>query len=275
MGARLSFEFFPPKTKKGRENLLQTAEQLNKRSPAFFSVTYGAGGSTRDGTFDAVQALRADGLNAVPHLSWGADRKDSVIELIERYQRMGVNRMVALRGDIPSGVGTSKNIHYAEELVRLIRTNFGHCFHLEVGAYPEVHPDSPSPEDDISYLKFKVDAGADSCITQYFYNSDSYFYFVDRCRASQINVPIVPGIMPITNYEGLVRFSNNCGAEIPRWIRLRLKDLKDDQASLQSFGIEVVTNLCQTLLQGGAPGLHFYTLNRAEPTEEIARNLSL
>lgn len=275
MDARISFEFFPPKTKKGGDRLLRTAERLNKMNPAFFSVTYGAGGSTRDGTFNAVQALRADGFNAAPHLSWGGEGVNSVVDLIEQYKRIGVDRVVALRGDIPSGAGTRKDIHYAEELVRLIRTNFGNRFHLEVAAYPEVHPDASSPEDDISYLKLKVDAGADSCITQYFYNSDSYFYFVDRCRKNQINVPIVPGIMPITNYEGLVRFSNNCGAEVPRWIRLRLEALNDDQASLRAFGIEIVTDLCQALLQGGAPGLHFYTLNNAGPTAAIVQNLSL
>ena len=275
MESQLSFEFFPPKTKKGRAALLRTAEQLNKRNPAFFSVTYGAGGSTREGTFNAVQSLRSNGFKTAPHLSWGGEGVDSIVDLINQYKRIGVDRMVALRGDIPSEVSARKDVHYAEELVRLIRTNFDHSLHLEVAAYPEVHPDASSPEEDINYLKVKVDAGANSCITQYFYNSDSYFYFVDRCRKKQITVPIVPGIMPITNYEGLVRFSSNCGAEVPRWIRLRLEALNDDQAALQEFGVEVVTDLCRALLQGGAPGLHFYTLNNGGPTEAIVRNLSL
>lgn len=274
MSARLSFEFFPPRTEKGRANLLRTANRLNQQNPAFFSVTYGAGGSTRDRTLETIQTLRADGLNAAPHLSWGTDSEASMTSLVDRYKELGVDRVVVLRGDLPSGMGPRRSLHYAEELVRLIRANFDRSFHLEVGAYPEVHPDAPSPEQDVGYLKHKVDAGADSCITQYFYNSDSYFYFVDRCRANGIEVPIVPGIMPITNYEGLIRFSDNCGAEIPRWIRLRLEAYKDDDESLRAFGIEVVTGLCNTLLNGGAPGLHFYTMNKAGPTEAIARNLT-
>ena len=238
-------------------------------------MTYGAGGSTRTGTFEAVRTLRDGGVNAVPHLSWGADPASVVRKLIARYRDLGVERIVALRGDIPSGVGARGNVHYAEELVRLIRDQAEPDLQIEVAAYPEVHPDAPSPQADLAFLKRKVDAGADGCITQYFYHADSYFYFVERCRKIGIAAPIVPGIMPITNYEGLVRFSDACGADIPRWIRLRLEAYRDDEAALTAFGTDVVTRLCERLLTGGAPGLHFYTLNKPAPTEAIAGNLGL
>ena len=272
---RVSFEFFPPRTAQGRTNLTRTAGQLRRAGPEFFSVTYGAGGSTRDRTFEAVQTLRDAGFNTAPHLSWGDDDAAAIERRIADYLRMGVNRLVALRGDIPSGTGLPPNVRHAEELVRHIREHFGSDLRIEVGCYPEIHPDAPSPDADVAFLKRKVDAGANGCITQYFYNPDSYFFFVDRCRQQDIKVPIVAGIMPITNYEGLVRFSDNCGAEIPRWIRLRLLAYKDDLPSLRAFGADVVTSLCAKLLDGGAPGLHFYTLNNAGPAEAILRALNL
>ena len=272
---RVSFEFFPPRTAQGRTNLTRTAARLRGAGLEFFSVTYGAGGSTRDRTFETVQILREAGFNTAPHLSWGNDDAASIDGRIADYLQMGVSRLVALRGDIPSGSGTSSGVRYAEELVRHVRECFGDGLHIEVGCYPEIHPQAPSPDADIAFLKRKVDAGANSCITQYFYNPDSYFFFVDRCRQQGIEVPIIAGIMPITNYEGLTRFSDNCGAEIPRWIRLRLLAYRDDAASLGEFGTDVVTGLCTRLLDGGAPGLHFYTLNRAEPSEAVLRGLNL
>lgn len=272
---RVSFEFFPPRTAQGRTNLARTAARLRGADTAFFSVTYGAGGSTRDRTFETVQTLRQEGFSTAPHLSWGDDDAATIEHRIAEYLAMGVNRLVALRGDIPSGPGGRAQVRHAEELVRHIRQCFGDDLQIEVGCYPEIHPQAPSPEADITFLKRKVNAGANSCITQYFYNPDSYFYFVDRCRQHGIEAPIVAGIMPITNYEGLTRFSDNCGAEIPRWIRLRLMAYKDDTAALSAFGEAVVTDLCAKLLAGGAPGLHFYTLNKAPPTEAILRALNL
>ena len=272
---RVSFEFFPPRTAQGRLNLTRTAVRLRGAGPEFFSVTYGAGGSTRDRTFETVQTLCEAGLNTAPHLSWGDDDAAAIERRIADYLAMGIDRLVALRGDIPSGPGMRAKVRHAEELVRHIRDCFGDGLHIEVGCYPEVHPQAPSPDADVAFLKRKVDAGANSCITQYFYNPDSYFFFVDQCRQQGIQVPIVAGIMPITNYDGLTRFSDNCGAEIPRWIRLRLLAYKNDLASLRAFGEDVVTDLCVKLLDGGAPGLHFYTLNKAGPTEAILRALNL
>ena len=271
---RISFEFFPPQTERGGANLIRTAQQLAPFGPEFYSVTYGAGGSTRDRTYATVARLRQAGIHAAPHLSWGSDGDVDILAFIDSYLRLGVDRVVALRGDVQSGGGTSR-FRYAEELVRLIRAQIAAPLHLEVAAYPEVHPDAPSTEADVDYLKRKVDAGADSCITQYFYNADAYFYFRDRCVAAGIDAPIVPGIMPITNYAQLVRFSAKAGAEIPRWIKLRLKDLDGNDAALGAFGEDVVTALCQRLLQEDAPGLHFYTLNKAPPTVAIARNIGL
>ena len=272
---RVSFEFFPPRTAQGRSNLARTAGRLRRAGPEFFSVTYGAGGSTRDRTFEAVQTLCNEGFNTAPHLSWGDDSAASIERRIDDYLRMGVNRIVALRGDIPSGTGLPPNVRHAEQLVRHIREHFGSDLRIEVGCYPEIHPDAPSPDADVTFLKRKVDAGANNCITQYFYNPDSYFFFVDHCRNQGIEVPIVAGIMPITNFEGLTRFSDNCGAEIPRWIRLRLLAYQDDPASLSAFGTDVVTSLCAKLLDGGAPGLHFYTLNKSGPAEAILSALNL
>lgn len=270
----LSFEFFPPRTPRGRATLIETARRLGDYNPAFYSVTYGAGGSTRDRTFATVSELRTAGLDAVPHLSWGGDDAEQVLDLVGGYQRRGVERLVVLRGDVPSGVGTKAEVRHAEQLVRLIRARVDTPLVLEVAAYPEVHPEAPSADADIEYLKRKVDAGADGCITQYFYNADAYFYFRDRCGAAGITVPIVPGIMPISNYDNLVRFSDKAGAEIPRWIRTRLKDLNPDADALGKFGAEVVTTLCDRLIAGGAPGLHFYTLNKAGPTAAVVTGLS-
>ncbi|MCY4014476.1 MAG: methylenetetrahydrofolate reductase [NAD(P)H] [Gammaproteobacteria bacterium] len=269
----LSFEFFPPQTTRGRAALIRTARQLGEYNPAFYSVTYGAGGSTRDRTFAAVSELRGAGIEAVPHLSWGSDSAEQVLDLVAAYQRQDVERLVVLRGDVPSGVGTTKQVRHAEELVRLIRAQVHAPLILEVAAYPEVHPEAPSADADIEYLKRKVDAGADGCITQYFYNADAFFYFRDRCAAAGIAVPIVPGIMPISNYDNLVRFSDKAGAEIPRWIRTRLKDLNSDADALERFGADVVTSLCERLVAGGAPGLHFYTLNKAAPTVAVVTEL--
>jgi methylenetetrahydrofolate reductase (NADPH) len=270
---RLSFEFFPPNTERGRANLHRTRARLAAHTPEFYSVTYGAGGSTRDRTFDAVAAIAADATPVAPHLSIGNDGHDTLRELLDRYRDLGIKRIVALRGDIPSGMGNLRNVRYAAELVELIRSHSGNAFHVEVAAYPETHPDAPSPAADLDYFRAKIDAGADSAITQYFFNADAYFDFVDRCRAHRIDAPIVPGIMPITNFANLVKFSDNCGAEIPRWIRLRLEALQDEPESLKQFGTDVVTELCGRLLAGGAPGLHFYTLNLARPSQAILDNL--
>ena len=272
----ISFEFFPPKTDAGREKLLaQTAPALAALGPGFFSVTYGAGGSTRDRTFDTVTALADQGLNVAPHLSFGGDDEATIGDLLERYKARGIDRIVALRGDIPSGNGAGATIVYANELVAFIRERTGDHFHIEVAAYPEIHPQALSYESDIRYLKGKFDAGANSGITQYFYSPEAYFYFLDQCATIGIEAPIVPGIMPITNFQNLARFSRNCGAEIPRWICQRIEGYGDDQESIRQFGIEVVTQLCGTLLDSGAPGLHFYTMNQVEPTRQICENLGL
>ncbi len=272
MGFSLSFEFSSPRTDEGRETLLRTARRLSVHEPLYYSVTYGAGGSTRDGTFETVASLRSHGYAAAPHLSMGTDSDADVLALVDRYREMGVDRIVALRGDVPSGVGSSRNVRYAEALVKLLRGHYGTDMHIEVAAYPETHPDARSPDADIDFFRRKVDAGANGGITQYFYNADAYFDFVKRARVA---IPIVPGIMPITNYAGLVRFSDKCSAEIPRWIRTRLAALQDDDASLKAFGVEVVTDLCQRLIDGGAPGLHFYTLNYATATNAVLANLRL
>lgn len=273
--AQISFEFFPPQTPRGRANLLRTARALAAHRPAFYSVTYGAGGSTRDRTFAAVAHLREAGLSVAPHLSWGADEEGRILDLLAAYRDIGIDRLVALRGDVPSGVGAPSQVRHAEDLVRFIRRRVEAPLTVEVAAYPEVHPDAPTAAADIEYLKRKVDAGADGCITQYFYNADGYFFFRDRCAAAGIGVPIVPGIMPITNVSKLLRFSDKAGAEIPRWIRTRLLDLDGDVAAVGAFGVEVVTALCQRLLREGAPGLHFYTLNKAAPSAAIAAELGL
>ncbi|GAA5315834.1 MAG: methylenetetrahydrofolate reductase [NAD(P)H] [Candidatus Pelagadaptatus aseana] len=272
---RLSFEFFPPKTPEGKTKLLKVREDLSELNPEFFSVTYGAGGSTRDNTKGIVTELRDQGIDVAPHLSFGGDTEDTIKELISEYQAAGVKRIVALRGDMPSGMGGSFQMVYANQLVAFIREHFGDHFELEVAAYPEIHPEAPSYDDDIRYLKGKFDAGANSAITQYFYSPDAFFYFMDQCQNAGITQPIYPGIMPILNYKNLVRFSDNCGADIPRWLRQRLESFGDDTASLQAFGLDLVTELCEVLLDNGAPGLHFYTMNQTEPTATIVRNLGL
>jgi methylenetetrahydrofolate reductase (NADPH) len=271
---RYSFEFFPAKTPAGKENLAQVREELNQLGPDFFSVTYGAGGSTRDNTRDIVTEMRSEGLSVAPHLSFGGDDEASMLQLINSYKDAGVNRIVALRGDIPSGMGGQRLV-YANELVEFIRRHTGEHFHLEVAAYPEIHPDSKSYDSDIAFLKKKLDAGANSAITQYFFNADAYFYFVENCQKAGIDKPIYPGIMPITNFQNLARFSRNCGAEIPRWLTQRIESFGDDQESINAFGIEVITRLCEQLLDAGAPGIHFYTMNLVEPTRTIWQNLKL
>ena len=273
---RVSCEFFPPKTEAGTTRLLnEVTPALNALGPEFFSVTYGAGGSTRDTTLGVVSAIREAGIDVAPHLSFGGDDENAVADLLETYQSKGVKRLVALRGDIPSGTGGTAQSVYANELVEFIRKRTGDHFNIEVAAYPEIHPEAKSYNSDVHFLKAKLDAGANSAITQYFYTVEAYFYFLDQCAAAGIDKPIYAGIMPITNFANLQRFSSNCGAEIPRWICQRMEAYGDDQDSILKFGIEIVTQLCQTLLDGGAPGIHFYTMNQIEPTREIYTNLGL
>ncbi|MFE8070873.1 methylenetetrahydrofolate reductase [NAD(P)H] [Marinobacteraceae bacterium S3BR75-40.1] len=273
---RFSFEFFPPKTDKGVEKLYATRDKLAEVGPDFFSVTFGAGGSTRDRTLETVRQLNKLGISTAPHLSCIGSTKESIGELLDLYKESGVNRIVALRGDMPSGMGgTAGELRYANELVSFIRQHSGDHFNLEVAAYPEFHPQARTAEEDLQNFKRKVDAGANSAITQYFYNADSYFYFIDRLEAAGVTLPVVPGIMPIVNYANLVRFSEMCGAEIPRWIRKQLDAYGDDSESIKQFGEEVVTRMCERLLDAGAPGLHFYTLNLAAPSLKIWENLGL
>ena len=273
--ARFSFEFFPPKTEIGVEKLRTVHNQLAALEPDFFSVTYGAGGSTKIGTRQTVLDIRAAGSRVAPHLSFGGSSSEEISALLQSYISNGINRLVALRGDIPSGTGTASNYYYANELIEFIRKTTGDHFHIEVACYPEIHPQSETYESDLKYFKKKIEAGADSAITQYFFNSDAYFHFIESCMRIGVDVPVVPGIMPITNYASLARFSSSCGAEIPRWIRQRLQSYGDDAESIKSFGIEVVSRLCEDLLAGGAPGLHFYTMNQSEAVIEIWNNLDL
>ncbi len=272
---RYSFEFFPPKTEVGMEKLQTVRDELARRKPDFFSVTYGAGGSTQERTIDTVLKLQDQGISTAPHLSCVGSTLDNMKSLLDLYLENGVNRIVALRGDLPSGMGSTGELRYANELVEFIRKHSGDHFNIEVAAYPEFHPQAPSAEADLLNFKKKVDAGANSAITQYFYNADAYFYFVERAEKMGIHIPIVPGIMPITNYTSLVRFSDMCGAEIPRWIKKQLEAYGDDSASIIAFGEQVVTDMCERLLAAGAPGLHFYTLNQAEPNLKIWDNLGL
>ena len=268
-----SFEFFPPKTAEGMSTLRDARAELTKFNPDFFSVTFGAGGSTRDRTMETVLDIQQQGLAAAPHISCVSSSKEEIRALVRAYQASGIKRLVALRGDLPSGEVSAGDFRYASELVAFIRAETGQHFHIEVAAYPEFHPEAKSPAADVLNLKRKMDAGANSAITQYFYNADAYFHFIDQCAAAGINAPIVPGIMPIYNITQLARFSNVCGAEIPRWLRLRLEEYGDDMASLRAFGIDVVTDLCETLRVFGAPSLHFYTLNRAGVISNIIGNL--
>ena len=269
----LSFEFFPPKTEAGLDKLATTRSQLARFSPGFFSVTYGAGGSTRDNTRDIVIDTRAAGLDVAPHLSFGGDSEQAVIDLLTTYQEAGIARIVALRGDLPSGMGGAMQLVHANQLVEFIRKHFGNHFTLHVAAYPEIHPEAKSYQDDLHWLKEKFNAGANAAITQYFYNIDAYWYFIDQCQQVGIDQPVVPGIMPITNFQNLARFSGNCGAEIPRWMSQQLTQYGDDLESVEQFGIEAVSKLCEQLIAGGAPGLHFYTMNQVEPIATILSNL--
>jgi methylenetetrahydrofolate reductase (NADPH) len=271
-----SFEFFPPKTEKGVANLRNTREQLASLGPRFFSVTFGAGGSTRERTFDTVREIqRESGIEASPHLSCIGSTKANIRDILNLYRNENINHIVALRGDLPSGMGLPGEFRYANELVEFIRAETGDHFHIEVAAYPEFHPQARNADTDLANFKRKVDAGADSAITQYFFNPYAYFHFVERCEKMAIDLPIVPGIMPITNYTQLARFSDMCGAEIPRWVRKRLETYGDNRDSILAFGEEVVTEMCQALLDAGAPGLHFYTMNQAGPSKAIWKNLGL
>ncbi len=270
-----SFEFFPPQTPEGVEKLTATRKQLATLKPEFFSVTFGAGGSTQDRTMETIKLIHAEGHRAAPHLSCVGATRENIRTMLNTYKGMGIKRIVALRGDLPSGMGSIGEFHYANELVSFIRAETGDHFHIEVAAYPEFHPQAKFPRDDLLNFKRKIEAGANSAITQYFYNADSYFYFVEACRKLGITAPIVPGIMPIMKFTQLARFSDACGAEIPRWVRRTLEGYGDDAKSIQAFGLDVVTALCEKLLAGGAPGLHFYTLNQAPPSLAIWQRLGL
>ncbi len=271
----ISCEFFPPHGDEGMDKLLGAREALMPLRPEFFSVTYGAGGTTRERTFDVVRRIQAAGVAAAPHLTCVGSTRAGVAEILEGYIAQGVRRIVALRGDIPGGMREIGDFRYANELVAFIRDTTGEHFHIEVAAYPEFHPQARSPHKDLANFKRKVKAGARGAITQYFYNADAYFRFVDECARIGVDLPIVPGIMPITNFAQLARFSDACGAEIPRWIRRRLEAFGDDREAIRAFGLDVVTALCERLLAQGAPGLHFYTMNQAGPALAIARRLGL
>ena len=271
----ISFEFFPPKTPEGAAKLVNVRHELYALKPEFFSVTYGAGGSTQDGTLQQVQAILSEGFDAAPHFSCIGATRDSVREQLAAFKAAGIRRMVALRGDLPSGHGTFGEFRYASELVAFIREETGDYFHLEVGCYPEVHPQAKSPEADLQAYVTKVRAGANSAITQYFYNSDAYFRFVDDAYKLGADIPVVPGIMPIISSTQLMRFSDACGAEIPRWIRLRLQAFGDDTASIKAFGLDVVADLCEQLLNGGAPSLHFYTMNQAQAVKQLVERINV
>ena len=271
----ISLEFFPPKTPEGVEKLRKVRQELYALKPEFCSVTYGAGGSTRTGTFDTVQEILQEGVDAASHFSCIGATRETVREQLQQLQAIGVKRLVALRGDLPSGHGVGGEFTYASDLVRFIRDETGDTFHIEVAGYTDMHPQAKSMQADIRALKAKVDAGANGVITQYFFNADGYFRYVEDARKLGVQVPIVPGIMPITNSSQLIRFSDSCGAEIPTWLRLRLQEFGDDVASIQAFGMDVVTSMCQRLLEGGAPSLHFYTMNQSAATRELCRRLGL
>jgi methylenetetrahydrofolate reductase (NADPH) len=275
MSARvpISFEFFPPKTPEGVTKLAAVRRELYALKPQFCSVTYGAGGSTREGTFQAIEAILAEGCEGAPHVSCIGTGRAALREMLLRFDAAGIRRIVALRGDLPSGYGGFGEFRYASDLVAFVRAETGARFHIEVAAYPEMHPQARSPEDDLRAYLAKVRAGASSAITQMLFNADAYFRFVDEARAIGAEIPIVPGIMPIVNASGILRFAENCGADIPRWMRLRLQGYGDDSASIRAFGVDVITRLCEQLIAGGAPGLHFYTLNQSPATLEIGRRL--
>ncbi|HPT50306.1 MAG TPA: methylenetetrahydrofolate reductase [NAD(P)H] [Accumulibacter sp.] len=270
-----SLELFPPQTPEGAEKLRVARARMALLKPKFFSVTFGAGGSTRDRTLDTVLEIQAEGQQAAPHLSCIGSTRESIRGILEQYRSHGIRHLVVLRGDLPSGMAQPGAFRYANELVEFVRAQTGDWFHIEVAAYPEYHPQARSPRDDLLAFKRKVDAGADSAITQYFYNVDAYERFVDECLSLGIAIPIVPGIMPISSFSNLARFSDNCGAEIPRWIRKKLESYADDTASIRAFGLDVVTQLCEKLLAGNAPGLHFYTLNQVSLTSTLWQRLGL
>jgi len=265
----ISIEFFPPKTPEGAEKLRVARQKLAELNPKYFSVTFGAGGSTQHGTLSTVLEILAEGHDAAPHLSCVGGTRESIRAILQEFKDKGIRRLVALRGDLPSGYGGAGELRYASDLVEFIRQETGDWFHVEVAAYPEMHPQARSPQDDLQAFARKVQAGANAAITQYFYNPDAYFQFVDNARKLGVDVPIVAGIMPVTNYTQLMRFSDMCGAEIPRWIRLKLASFGDDSASIKAFGLDVVSGLCERLLAGGAPGLHFYSMNQAAATTAI------
>jgi methylenetetrahydrofolate reductase (NADPH) len=273
MNLEISIEFFPPQTDEGMEKLRTTVTRLAALKPEFFSVTYGAGGSTRDRTLATVMEIAAQGHPAAPHLSCIGSTRGGVREMLATFTERGIGRIVALRGDLPSGMADAGEFRYANELVKFIRDETGNRFHIEVAAYPEWHPQAKSPRDDLLNFKRKVDAGASSAITQYFYNADAYEHFVEQARALGVTVPIIPGIMPIASFSKLARFSDACGAEIPRWMRRKFESFGDDAESIRSFGLDVVTELCQRLIERGAPGLHFYSMNQAGLTLEVCRRL--
>ena len=269
-----SIEFYPPKTPEGANNLRAAREKLAQLHPKYFSVTFGAGGSTQQGTLDTVLEIGREGYQAAPHLSCVGGTRESIGAILQQYRDNGIKRVVALRGDLPSGYGGGGEFRYANELVEFIRAQHGDWFHIEVAAYPEVHPQARSPQDDLQNFARKVKAGADCAITQYFYNADAYFQFVDETCKLGLDIPVIAGIMPITNYTQLMRFSDMCGAEIPRWVRLKLASYGDDTVSIKAFGLDVVSALCERLLAGGAPGLHFYSMNQAGPTTALWRRLA-
>lgn len=269
----ISFEFYPPQTPEGVEKLTAVRQRLAAMKPEFFSVTFGAGGSTQDRTLETIRQIHAEGHNATPHLSCVGSTRDNVRALLFAYKDIGIKRIVALRGDLPSGMASIGEFQYANELVSFIRSQTGEHFHIEVAAYPEFHPQASSAREDMLNFKRKMNAGANSAITQYFYNTDAYFRFVEECRKLGVTAPIVPGIMPIVRYSQLARFSDNCGAEIPRWLRKTMEGYGDDNESVQAFGLDVVTQLCEKLIAGGAPALHFYTLNQANASLEILKRL--
>ncbi|MGV8891791.1 MAG: methylenetetrahydrofolate reductase [NAD(P)H] [Burkholderiaceae bacterium] len=269
-----SVEFFPPKTVEGIEKLCATRAKLAELHPKYFSVTFGAGGSTQQGTLDTVVDIMNEGLEAAPHLSCIGSSRESIRAILAAYKAHGIRRLVALRGDLPSGYGGAGELRYASDLVEFIRAETGDWFHIEVAAYPEMHPQAKSPQEDLQNFVRKVQAGANAAITQYFYNADAYFQFMENARKLGVDVPVVPGIMPITNYSQLMRFSDMCGSEIPRWIRLKLASFGDDTDSIKAFGLDVVTQLCERLLAGGAPGLHFYSMNQSVPTRAILQRLA-
>ena len=271
----VSFEFFPPQTDEGVIKLNETISNLSQFNPEFYSVTFGAGGSTKEKTYDTVLKIKDHGYLAVPHISCISSSKEEIRELLKKYQDNGINRLVALRGDHPSGVVDIVDFSYANELVSFIREETGDFFNIEVAAYPEFHPEAQTAQDDINNFKRKMDAGANGAITQFFFNVDAYFKFIEECQRKNIDLPITPGIMPIYNYKQLSRFASNCGSEIPRWLRMKLESFGDDLDSLRDFGVEVISELCETLIQYGVPSLHFYTLNKSKTVSRIIKNLSL